>query len=305
MSNQRICACLSALAACLCLLTVARGQDFTPFLEQGEYSPAGTRTPYTMPFDYDMQAFTPFEIDDYGSVAPRQTGWFIHYDRLNWNVSAPEASQKADGDFGWGNRIDVGYMTPENAGWMFQGLSMSGPNLPNNSSETAGFEFDRIYRTAPLENGSYFTPSIGVRYINIIDRTIPFSDTGSAGTGPPNKNNIVGGQVGLGWRMRKGQWQLSTDSKLFVAENFQIFDSRFVNANNMLVGGPGTSRKEFVPAGELRVDASYYLTRDIAFTFGWTMLYFGKGIARAQQVQANNENMIFTGANFGFAWNGW
>lgn len=295
---------MSALAACLCLLPVARGQEFTPFLEQGEYSPAGTTSAYTMPFDYDLQAFSPFEVDDFGTVAPRRTGWFFTYNRLYWNVTPPEASQKADGDFGWGNRLDIGYMTPENAGWMFEGLQMSGPNLPNNSSEMSGFEFDRIFRTTPLENGSYFTPSIGLRYVNIIDRTIPFSDTGSAGTGPPNKNNIVGGQVGLGWQFRKGQWQIATNSKLFVAENFQVFETRFVNANNMLVGGPGTSRKEFVPAGELRFDASYYLTRDIALNFGWELLYFGRGITRAQQLQANDESMMYTGALFGVVWNG-
>lgn len=276
-------------------------------MSPGEFSPAGTATPYTTAFDGDLQFFTPFEDSGFGDVQAEPVGWFLSYDRLYWNVSPPEQSQKGDGDFGWGNRYNIGYMTPENNGWMVDLVDMNGPNLPLNSSEMSGFAFERMYELQ-LANGTFLTPNFAIRYVNIIDRTLSTSDPGfgtvtSAGTAPPTKNNIIGGQFGLGWHMRRGPWRVSTNSKLFVAQNFQVFNYYVRNANNQLVDGPGFSKKEFVPAGELQLDLDYSLTRDIAVNVGWDLLYFAKGIARQQQDRANNENMMYTGIGLGIVFN--
>lgn len=294
MYYQRIGVALIALAACTCKLAFA--QDFNPYLSPGQYSAAGTTSPYTTPFDHDLEFFTPFEINDFGSDSPQRTGWFFTYDRLYWNVSAPTVTTKGDGDFGWGNRFNVGYFTPERQGWMFEAIEMSGPNVANNSSEMAGITFERMWRMDPLENGSILTPNISIRYMSIIDRTVPFDTTALAqGTAAPTKNNIIGGQAGLGWHMQRGHWLISTNAKVFVAENFQVFEFG--------VAQPGATSREFVPAGELRFDSSYYLTRDLALNFGWEMIYLGSGIARAGQLQSNDERMIYTGALFGFVFN--
>lgn len=303
MSSNRIWMWLTAFLACTGMVSNAQAQDFTPFLTSGEYSPSGSTAAYTTPFDGDWQFFTPFEVDDFGSLAPARTGFFFDYDRLYWNVSPPEVTHKGDGDFGWGNRYDFGYMTPENTGWMFEALEMHGPNVPNNSSEMAGFEFDRMFRMQPFENGSWITPSFAIRYLSIIDRTVPFGKQGDQGTAAPSKNNIVGGQFGVQWQFRKGPWEVSTNAKALAAENFQVITS-YLPAGNQVVSGPDVTKREFVPGGELRFDASYFLTRDLALNFGWEMLYLGRGIVRAGQVNANDENMIYNGVVFGFSYNG-
>jgi hypothetical protein len=303
MSRKLIVLCLSTAVACFSLAPSAQAQVF---LEGGEFSAAGTTTPFTTAFDNDLEFLTPFEDSGFGNFAAEPVGWFGNYNRLYWNVSPPEDSQKADGDFGWGNRFDFGFMTPDNAGWGCQLLQMGGPNLPINSSEMSGFEFDRMFQM-PLQNGTVLTPAFAVRYMSIIDRTVPMSDpsfgsVASAGTAPPTKNNLIGGQFGLGWHMRRGPWRVGTNAKMYVAENFQVFSTR-QNVNNQIVDGPGTSRREFVPAGELGLQMSYSLTRDFALDIGWSMLYMGRGMARSGQVDANDENMMYNGIGMGMSFN--
>ncbi|MEQ8791618.1 MAG: hypothetical protein RIC55_35475 [Pirellulaceae bacterium] len=302
MSSKRNWIWLSAIIACASIAPGATAQDFTPFLAQGEFSPSGSTAPYTSPYDGDWQFFTPFEESDFGFNQGNRDGFFFNYDRCYWNVSAPAVTMKADGDFGWGNRFDVGYMTPGNAGWMFEALQMHGPNVSNNSSEMAGFEFDRMFRMQSFDNGITLTPDFAIRYISIIDRTVPFGVQGDQGTAAPTKNNIIGGQIGMKGTFRKGPWQVSANGKLLAAENFQVF-TNYIAVGNQLADGPGASRREFVPGGELRFDASYFLTRDIALNFGWEMLYLGRGIARAQQLNANDDRMVYNGAVFGFTYN--
>jgi hypothetical protein len=303
MSSKRIWIWLSAFLACTSMLPSASAQSFGPYQYDGEWSAADPSTPsYTTPFNGDLQFFTPFEQGVTGFPQAQRSGFFLDYRRCYMNVSAPAVTRKADGDFGWGNRIDVGYMTPENIGWMFESLTMDGPNVPNNSSEMAGFEFDQMFRMQPFDNASTLTPTFGIRYINIIDRTVPFGNQGDQGTAAPTKNNIIGGQFGLQWTFRRGPWQVSTAGKALAAENFQVF-TFYQSTGNQLVDGPGASRREFVPGGELRFDASYFITRDIALNFGWEMLWLGRGIARAQQLNLNDENMVYNGANIGISYN--
>ena len=297
-----------AAAVVVCTISTASAQDLLPaFMTPGEYSPSGTTAPYSTAFDGDLQFFTPFEDGAFGDLQAEPIGWFGQYKRCYWNVSAPEQSQQADGDFGWGNRYDIGFTTPDGAGWMCDILDMSGPNLPLNSSEMSGFSFDRMWQM-PLSNGTMLMPNFAVRYVNIIDRTVPITDStfgefDSAGRASPTKNSIIGGQMGLGWQMRRGAWQVQTNAKLYCAENFQVFTSQFVNSQSEVATGPGTSRREFVPAGELNLNMNYSLTRDIAVNIGWDMLYFGRGIARQGQVEFNDENMMYTGVGFGLTFN--
>jgi hypothetical protein len=306
MSRKLIVLCLSTAVACFSLAPSARAQVF---LEGGEFSAAGTTTPFTTAFDNDLEFLTPFEDSGFGNFAAEPVGWFGNYNRLYWNVSPPEDSQKADGDFGWGNRFDFGFMTPDRSGWLVDIVGMSGPNLPTNSSEMSGFEVDRMWQM-PLENGTMLMPNFAVRYMNIIDRTLPmnhprFGTVGSAGNNSPTKNNIIGGQVGLGWQMRRGAWVVDTNAKMFVAENFQVFTTQVFNPNDPanFASGPGTSRREFVPCGELNLNIAYSLTRDIAMNLGWDMIYMGSGIARQGQVEANDESMMYNGLGFGITFN--
>lgn len=90
-------------------------------------------------FDPDWQFFAPVDVELLMEKSPRKRaheGWFATYDRTYLWTSRPETEQsKADGDFGWGNRYDVGFMTSRNTGWLASFRSMGGPNV-----------YDRIYQ---------------------------------------------------------------------------------------------------------------------------------------------------------------
>jgi len=77
----------------------AGAQQFTPFIDPDHFQP-------------DFQFFAPAELTEYGGEPVGKTGWFATYDRLYIYVSRPQnEASYTDGDFTWGNRFDVGYMT--------------------------------------------------------------------------------------------------------------------------------------------------------------------------------------------------
>jgi hypothetical protein len=114
-----------------------------PFIELDRFGP-------------DLQFFAPAKVDDYSGGEPPKTGFYLSIDKVYVNVSRPvgnaytfdpvttahsifplafsstisEASFNSgvDGDFTWGNRVDLGYMTPENVGWGMTAYHISGPN---------------------------------------------------------------------------------------------------------------------------------------------------------------------------------
>lgn len=81
----------------------------------------------------DWQFFAPVDVTEMLERSPRKTastGWFATYDRTNLWVSRPEVeASSARGDFGWGNRWDVGFMNEEESGWLVSFRSMGGPNV--------------------------------------------------------------------------------------------------------------------------------------------------------------------------------
>ncbi len=104
----------------------AIGQTFHPFADP-------------MEFDPDWQFFAPVDVDSLAELSSRKrdnTGWFATYDRTYLWTSRPNVEQSAaDGDFGWGNRFDLGLMTDDESGWLISFRSMGGPNV-----------YDRIYQ---------------------------------------------------------------------------------------------------------------------------------------------------------------
>jgi hypothetical protein len=80
-------------------------------------------------FDPDYQYFAPADFDTYGGYFQGNTGWFATYDRVRIWVTRPDHEMShTDGDFTWGNRFDVGYMTDEEHGWLFCAWNINGPN---------------------------------------------------------------------------------------------------------------------------------------------------------------------------------
>lgn len=96
---------------------------------------AETFHPFADPleFDPDWQFFAPVDVEDLMELSPRKrahVGWFGAYDRTYLWVSRPETEQApSNGDFGYGNRYDVGLMRDDRSGWLFSFRNMGGPNV--------------------------------------------------------------------------------------------------------------------------------------------------------------------------------
>ncbi len=111
-------------------------------MAQGKNLPNGPAFhPFAEPleFDPDWQFFAPVDVDAMLDQSPRKrapTGWFATYDRTHLWVSRPNTETSANtGDFGWGNRFDVGFMTSERTGWFASFRHIGGPNV-----------YDKIYQ---------------------------------------------------------------------------------------------------------------------------------------------------------------
>ena len=104
MSLIRPFAWLAALALVLGLAAPASAQYYSPFIDVGTFEP-------------DFQFFAPAEVDDFGGPEPPNTGVYFDYDRVYVDMNRPngEPSLFSDtfGDFTWGNRYEIGYMTEE------------------------------------------------------------------------------------------------------------------------------------------------------------------------------------------------
>ncbi len=116
------------IAAVTCIVTapVVVADTFHPFADP-------------MEFDPDWQFFAPVDVEDLMELSPRKranVGWFGAYDRTYMWVSRPETEQSAsNGDFAWGNRVDLGFMREDRGGWLVNFRKIGGPNV-----------YDRVYQ---------------------------------------------------------------------------------------------------------------------------------------------------------------
>jgi hypothetical protein len=145
---------LAALVAVMGLAGTAKAQKFEPFIDPGYFGQP------------DFQLFAPAEVGDFGGEEPPNTGFYIDYDRLYINVTRPdgEASRFSEfqGDFTWGNRWEIGYMTEEHTGWQAIIYHTSGPNVYSQyfQERLDGFNDDDDDPTAPVPIIAYRNPRI-------------------------------------------------------------------------------------------------------------------------------------------------
>lgn len=136
---------------------MAMGQVYHPFAEPLDIDP-------------DWQFFAPVDVDAMTELSPRKRanrGWYATYDRTNLWVSRPNVESSANtGDFGWGNRYDVGFMSERDSGWLFSFRNMGGPNVYDrvlvervNRQNTA----DTDPLTPILPDGDRNDPQLGYR----------------------------------------------------------------------------------------------------------------------------------------------
>lgn len=163
--------------------------EFQPFLDPGYFQP-------------DFQFFAPAEIDDFGGEVKPNTGIYVTFDRTYVNVSRPadrfSFGSGNQGDFTWGNRMELGYMKGDPSGWQAVLWHVNGPNesfahstylqqfQDNTQTATAQiptpgavdsvnrlkmsvFELNKVFRRPVLHNGTVFEPFLGYRYTNVRD----------------------------------------------------------------------------------------------------------------------------------------
>ncbi len=111
-------------------------------------------------------------------------------------------------------------------------------------------------------------------------------------------NQIVGPQVGLRWVNQRQRWTINTDVKFMFGYNVQDWSQTASmgsglipsGTNSLLYGRPtytvqGRQKEEFSPVGELRVEASYHLTKAFALKAGYDGMYVGNVSRAAQSVR--------------------
>jgi hypothetical protein len=191
MSMIRPIACLAAVWLVLQATASAqpKEQQFSPFLDPGYFQP-------------DFQFFAPAEVYDFGGEEKPNYGLYVAFDRTYVNVSRPidefSFGSEGQGDFTWGNRMEVGYMMDDPAGWQAVLWHVNGPNenfansefgemVQNFAGDTltldftgatfnsinqlkmSSFELNRVWRLKPFHNGSILEPLLGYRYMNVRD----------------------------------------------------------------------------------------------------------------------------------------
>ncbi len=281
MSSKKVLTTWLILISAMCVYApIVRGQMW------GNRHP-GLVSPFAYPdqFNPDFQFFAPAEIDTFGGYPDANIGWFASYERLYWNVTRPAAqAQSFQGDFTWGNRYDIGFMTEDEHGWLFSYTHLDGPTVASiNQANMESVELNKTLRYQ-LHKGGFLEPFFGLRFINFKDFTANTANLNGA-----VENNMLGGQAGLRWFKKSGRWNLSAQAAIIPMANFQFFST--------------TSRDEFVMAGEIRAQAAYEITRDISLKVSWNFQEYGMGVARQNNVNANSEDLTITGVGFGFEFN--
>ncbi|MEX2173238.1 MAG: BBP7 family outer membrane beta-barrel protein [Pirellulaceae bacterium] len=358
---------LAALVAVLGWTGAASAQIYQPFVDTGYFG------------QHDLQFFAPAEVGDFGGAEPPNTGLFFDYDRTYVNVNRPDGEisfgSSFDGDFTWGNRWELGYMTDEHSGWTGSIWHLSGPNEyvsrfqerlgrindddldpilqdrnPRsydirdsiNVASFSSFEFNKTWRRKKFHNGSVLEPLLGFRYMkfknfvrrenyqrfdeDILGEPVPVPNTVDGTFEQYNQNTfvfenaMVGGQLGGRLFHQRGHWLLSADVRMFAAANFQQIatqrDERLTRYNAISgTGNPEVELElfkrartydqtdEFVWGGEVRAEASYEVTRDIALRFGFVFLDLAQGIGRSRSIVNNNEDVQITGLTMGLTIN--
>jgi hypothetical protein len=366
MSLIRPFAWLAALAVICGLNASASAQQWSPFIDAGYFEP-------------DFQFFAPAEVDDFGGPEPPNVGVYFDYDRLYVNVNRPngEASlfSPTAGDFTWGNRYEIGYMTEEKTGWQAILYHVDGPNEAlhylqerldrNNAGDTptapdpiiqdrnpryydirtsineakfSSLELNKTWRRKEFHNGVVLEPLVGFRYMKfkdfyVRDNYIRFdADAGGEPVFPPPTvdgrfellttdgavfdNTLVGGQLGSRLFYQRGHWLMSADIRFFACTNFQLLERMHSETLTRYTGVGGTVQlenvmrsrvyqhaNEFVWGGEVRAEASYELTREIALRFGMVFIDLGQGIGRGNLLQHNDQDVQMAGITFGFTIN--
>ncbi len=331
---------------CLCLLNVVASSIFATGVATAQrFQPFGP-----LDFGHDVQMFAPAEISSFGGGPEPNRGYFASYDRVNWNVSRPQGrlddgsgafllgtSQPDEMDWTWGHRLDLGYMTDEEHGWLLEVLNVGGPNVAGftglirnepasttdfrifaveNSLDYTSVELMKQWRLKQLHRGSYVDVFAGARYGRMMHERGAIL---SINTGTPAapvlepfgvdvqtiESHMWGPQAGLRWFKQKGRWTLSSEGRYFIfwAQQF-IHDSGFVPTGDPAIPAVQNPlsidrRTEANHACDVRGEVSYDISKSFAISTGIDVLYLGSGAGRGLPPR-NSQHSLFVGWTIGF-----
>ncbi len=283
-----------------------------------------TSRPFASPgvFDYDTQAFAPFEFTNDEEKDP-YTGFFFTFDKTYTSVSrsgsgvTDDPFQSTGNHYLWGSRYEFGWMNDSDDGWQLgyqnssgiyftngQDVTINSPMLVDNRFAT--FELNRVFRQS-LSQGGYFEPYIGVQYLNFNDKTLQDLTQTVGGITGINRfkqevdNNAFGVHAGARFNKRSGRWRFTADGAVATTYNQQSYFATDLFSGVDLINGrfvdfdeSNATDQSFVPALDLQFEASYNISRDISLRVGVQTLYAFDGVARANTLlDSLNPNSVF------------
>jgi len=212
MSMHRPIVWLATVTAALFVATTAQGQGLPvgPGVDTQMSATSGSEAfwnfqPFVDPgyFHPDFQFFAPPEVSEFGGGEAPNHGLYLTFDRTYVNVSRPRNEfsfgSGNQGDFTWGNRMEIGYMTGDPKGWQAVLWHINGPNetfapqqylqevvaasdgttlnqvlTPGaidtvNQMKFSSFELNRVWRVEQFHNGTHLEPFAGYLYMNLRD----------------------------------------------------------------------------------------------------------------------------------------
>jgi hypothetical protein len=211
-----------------------------------------------------------------------------------------------------------------------------------NDGNLMGFEFNKLFRTKPLNKGQLLEPFFGFRYLKFDDifqrqGYYRYDDTGLQPIWPPLPptdqpiayddatiedlitdrysftNHMVGGQLGFRLLHRVSRWNLSAECRVFGFGNFQKHTYTHAVVRTYNDGDPEaqiwtrseqtTHKTSAVVGTDIRAEAAYELTRDVSLQVGTQFFGFFKGIGRGPFDWDNQQDVIMIGTTFGIVWN--
>ncbi len=243
---------------------------------------------------------------DFGYMTEEQHGWAMTV----WDVSSPRVSSvRTMVDRNGDPQLDL-------RGGVVGQLKDS-----VNDGKLFGIELNKVFRMNTTDKGRTFEPFLGVRYVKFDDRTMRqtftvfdeglATENDSLATSQAfRRNEMIGGQLGLRAQSRRGRLVLSSELRAFAFQNFQ--DQNRINTEENLRPSPiapdprhefirtesSYTKREFVFGGELRVEAAFEFSREIAARVGLDVTEFARGVGRGFDYE-NSESLTLAGLTFG------
>jgi hypothetical protein len=163
-----------------------------------------------------------------------------------------------------------------------------------NSTRLWNVELMYIYRTSQFHDGGYCEFFIGPRYFEFDDSFNVNATGGILGDAMWDtnaQNHVIAGQVGARWFRSVGRWMINAEGRFWAGLDCQNLTTGGVLATNANPGTTATGEatllapiafqhsvfdREFNPGVELRLNASYKLTRFISIKAGWTGMWMDR-----------------------------